>query len=153
MGRIGQGLSVIGLLAIGVFLLRDDLTFGPSSDAQTFLPRPFSICSRGPRTNCVIDGDTIWLNGEKMRFASIDTPEAGQRARCRRERTLAGEATQRLAELLSNEPLSIERTGRDRYDRTLVVVRVGSQDVGQRLVSEGHAQVYRGRDVMKWCRS
>ena len=35
----------------------------------------FSSCHVGGGYNCVVDGDTIWLNGQKIRIADIDTPE------------------------------------------------------------------------------
>ena len=34
----------------------------------------FSFCGESVRTNCVVDGDTFWFNGEKIRVADIDTP-------------------------------------------------------------------------------
>src|SRR4249919_347673 len=35
----------------------------------------FSLCHIGGGQNCVVDGDTIWFNGQKIRLADIDTPE------------------------------------------------------------------------------
>ncbi|HEV7435057.1 MAG TPA: hypothetical protein VGO22_09340, partial [Pseudorhizobium sp.] len=35
----------------------------------------FTVCSAGSRWNCVVDGDTFWLQGVKIRIADIDTPE------------------------------------------------------------------------------
>ena len=34
----------------------------------------FTLCASGPRTNCVVDGDTIYYRGTKIRIADIDTP-------------------------------------------------------------------------------
>jgi hypothetical protein len=34
----------------------------------------FSICGDGRHVNCVVDGDTFWFQGEKIRIADIDTP-------------------------------------------------------------------------------
>ena len=34
----------------------------------------FSICHRGGGTNCVVDGDTAWIGGTKVRVADIDAP-------------------------------------------------------------------------------
>ena len=36
---------------------------------------PFSMCFTGGGYNCVVDGDTIWLQGTKIRIADIDAPE------------------------------------------------------------------------------
>ena len=32
-------------------------------------------CGSGPRNTCVVDGDTIWMDGEKIRMMGYDTPE------------------------------------------------------------------------------
>src|SRR5690606_6704673 len=34
----------------------------------------FSMCGRD-RYTCVVDGDTIWLDGQNLRLQSYDTPE------------------------------------------------------------------------------
>ena len=44
----------------------------------------FGICKSGGGTNCVVDGDTIWYRGSKIRIADIDTPET-HRPRCAAE--------------------------------------------------------------------
>jgi len=43
-----------------------------------------AVCAPGPRDNCVHDGDTVWLAGEKIRIADIDTPELN--GKCEHER-------------------------------------------------------------------
>ena len=35
----------------------------------------FTLCTAAPRETCVVDGDTFWLNGEKVRIADINAPE------------------------------------------------------------------------------
>ncbi len=35
----------------------------------------FSYCHTGGGINCVVDGDTFWIGGEKVRIAGIDAPE------------------------------------------------------------------------------
>ena len=41
----------------------------------TLAAATFALCAEGPRTTCVVDGDTFWLNGEKVRLADINAPE------------------------------------------------------------------------------
>lgn len=97
----------------------------------------------GHRHHCVVDGDTVWWNGEKIRIADIDAPEIN--GRCARERDLAVAARTRLVQLLGARPVTITRTGTDRYGRTLA--RMGN--VGERLIAEGLATRWpRRRD---WC--
>lgn len=42
--------------------------------------RSFPICNGPLRTTCVVDGDTIWMGGVKIRIADIDTPESVNRS-------------------------------------------------------------------------
>jgi micrococcal nuclease len=35
----------------------------------------FALCVASSRITCVVDGDTFWLAGEKVRIADINAPE------------------------------------------------------------------------------
>ncbi len=111
----------------------------------------FTLCSDAPRTTCVVDGDTFWLNGEKVRLADINAPETHS-AGCPAERALGERATRRLLVLLNSGPFSLEITGRatDRYGRALRVAKRGGRSLGQQLVSEGLAEPWQGRRS-DWC--
>ena len=67
-------------------------------------------CGSGERITCVVDGDTIWLNGEKIRMQGYDTPEPTTDI-CggNYERQLAGQATNRLVQLLNEGEFSVQR--------------------------------------------
>ena len=65
----------------------------------------FDICGSIRRT-CVVDGDTFWLDGVKIRIADIDTPEISE-PRCDYEYQLGMRATHRLVELLNAGPFSL----------------------------------------------
>ena len=107
-----------------------------------------TICAPGPRYNCVHDGDTVWLNGEKMRIADIDTPKLN--GQCDYERSTAVRARNRLVQLLNGGKFQIERTGHDRYGRTLAIFRRSGQSIGEQLVSEGLARKWSGHREL-WC--
>lgn len=112
----------------------------------------FSKCGLGTRRNCVVDGDTIYLNGQKIRLAGIDTPETHP-ARCSHEAQLGARATRRLTELLNNGPFTVRSiSGRDedRYGRKLRTLHRGSQSLGAILVAEGLARKWQGRRL-PWC--
>src|SRR3546814_3267065 len=57
-------------------LTSSELTPKFSLVAETSSPR-FELCGMTRRT-CVVDGDTFWLEGEKIRIADIDTPEISE---------------------------------------------------------------------------
>ena len=42
--------------------------------AQSLGNANFGFCHTGGGYNCVVDGDTIWLKGQKIRVADIDAP-------------------------------------------------------------------------------
>ena len=103
-----------------------------------------AVCpTTGTRHHCVIDGDTIWWQGEKIRIAEIDTPEMD--GRCAAERALARQAQARLVELLAEHPVRFKRVGVDRYGRTLATFGA----VSEALISEGLAQPWEERK--EWC--
>lgn len=111
----------------------------------------FEICAPGPRVTCVVDGDTFWLEGTKIRIADINTPETSQPG-CAAEAELGRRATRRLVELLNAGPFALEVNGRetDRYGRALRVVTRKGQSLGAILAAEGLAEHWKGRRS-DWC--
>jgi endonuclease YncB( thermonuclease family) len=113
----------------------------------------FPVCKGPVRVTCVVDGDTFWLRGTKIRIADIDTPEVSQ-PRCPQERALGQRATERMRQLLNAGrfglvPPSDGRT-RDRYGRELRIVTRGGQSLGAVLVREGLAASW-GGTRKAWC--
>lgn len=90
----------------------------------------------------VIDGDTIDIQGVRIRFDGIDAPESRQRCL-----TSAGEAyrcgktsAEALdAFLAQSRPVSCKRTGRDRNRIVAICTRADGTDVNRWLVRNGHA--------------
>lgn len=111
----------------------------------------FGFCHSGGGLNCVVDGDTFWLRGEKIRIADIDAPETHP-PRCAAEAGKGAAATRRLQALLSAGPFALESVDRDtdRYGRKLRVVTRGGESLGGVLVSEGLARWYQG-GRQPWC--
>lgn len=112
----------------------------------------FALCAAGPRTTCVVDGDTFWLEGEKVRIADINAPET-QGAACANEAARGQAASRRLVALLNAGPFSLAAgpRERDRYGRLLRTVMRGGRSLGDQLVAEGLAEPWRGQRG-NWCR-
>lgn len=110
--------------------------------------RAMPICRSSVRHTCVVDGDTIWLDGEKIRLSTFNTAEMD--GACRYEVTLARTAQNRLSQLLSENSFTVTRQGHDRYGRTLAVVAIKGQDVGDILINERLAHRWHGRRE-QWC--
>ena len=102
-------------------------------------------------TNCVVDGDTIYLNGAKVRIAGIDAPETHD-YRCASELALGERAASELQALLNSGAVTMTIIDRDRdkYGRLLRNVSVNGQDVGEALISAGLAREY-GGGRRSWC--
>jgi endonuclease YncB( thermonuclease family) len=113
----------------------------------------FPLC-RGPaRTSCVIDGDTLWYRGEKIRIADINAPETSD-PQCAREAALGRKATLRLQALLNRGPFSLapnpDGRATDVYGRSLYVITRNGDSIGAALVGEGLAENWRGYRG-SWC--
>jgi len=113
--------------------------------------RNFALCHTGGGTNCVVDGDTFWMDGAKIRVADIDAPETHP-SRCPEEARLGRAATLRLQALLSAGPVTLEVPDRatDRYGRALRIATRGGRSLGAQLVDEGLARPWTGRR-QPWC--
>jgi endonuclease YncB( thermonuclease family) len=111
----------------------------------------FGRCHEGGGTNCVVDGDTVWITGRKVRIAGIDAPETHE-PKCPQEAVLGKASADRLQALLNSGTVTATRTGRDRdpNDRLLRNISVDGRDVGQVLVAAGLARRY-GGGKKSWC--
>lgn len=146
--------AILLLLALPFFRpggAADNLLSGTAtSTAAAPYSTRFALCGSGPRIDCVVDGDTFWIGGEKVRIADIDTPELHP-ARCTEEERLGTAAKLRLQELLNAAPFALDRDGTDRYGRTLAIVSRDGRSLGMMLVSEGLARRYAGGRRSGWC--
>ncbi|WP_156316092.1 thermonuclease family protein [Agrobacterium sp. SUL3] len=128
-------------------------TTSPGEAAEHIkLTGAIGICAKAARTTCVIDGDTLWLRGEKIRVADIDTPEISE-PKCTAELQRGNRATARLVALLNEGPFELHGwPGRnvDRYGRKLRVLVRDGRSLGDVLVSEGLARTWSGRRE-PWC--
>jgi micrococcal nuclease len=83
----------------------------------------------------VIDGNTIEVttdnNSQKIVFAGIDCPEAGQQ--------YADKAKRYTEKLLMNEEVTYQITGKDRWGNYIGVVMKGETDPRVELLEEGLA--------------
>jgi micrococcal nuclease len=112
----------------------------------------FHRCIGGARYDCVIDGDTFWYQGEKIRLLGINAPEVGA-PRCAREAALGEKASQRLLVLLNQGPFTLHSNAvdnRDRYDRLLRDVTRNGHSLGETMVAEGLAERWKGYSG-NWC--
>ena len=92
----------------------------------------------------VVDGDTIYLNGEKIRFTGIDTPELKQTCIKAGVINLCGvTAKEILIEKINNNKVECISKGKDQYKRTLAECFVNDESLSSYLVRSGYAFAYR----------
>ncbi|MBB4581556.1 endonuclease YncB(thermonuclease family) [Rhizobium aethiopicum] len=111
----------------------------------------FSFCGSGSHVNCVVDGDTFWFNGQKIRIVDIDTPELSP-PRCEAERIRGEAAKARLLVLLNAGTFSLSAGLRDedKYGRKLRTVTRAGNSLGAILIKEGLARSWDGARH-GWC--
>ena len=124
----------------------------PVAGAVQSIVGKFALCSVAFGRDCVVDGDTIQVNGERIRMVDYDTPEISE-PRCASEYALGEKAKFRLLELLNSGTVEIRPWGArdiDKYGRKLRLVLVDGRSVGDTLISEGMAWPWEGHRHA-WC--
>tara|TARA_B100001173_G_scaffold41897_1_gene32694 strand:- start:117 stop:596 length:480 start_codon:yes stop_codon:yes gene_type:complete len=92
----------------------------------------------------IVDGDTIKINGEKIRFSGIDTPELKQI--CIKQglkKTCGVKAKKILIDKIADNKIVCIREGKDQYRRTLAECFVNNESLSSYLVKSGYAFAYR----------
>lgn len=151
------GLAIFALAGLG-WVVSDQFigSSGPSTISQSSGGSNegrrvnFGMCGRDRHT-CVVDGDTVWLDGVNLRLQSYDTPEPYDDV-CggASEIALAKRASARLLQLLNANAFAVQTSGEDRYGRTLATIRIGGRDVGDILIDEGLARRWPDGEEF-WC--
>ena len=92
----------------------------------------------------VVDGDTIVLNGEKIRFTGIDTPELKQTCLEDDQEVACGMTAKILLikKIGKHTPECISE-GKDAYKRTLAECFINGESLSAFLVRSGYAFAYR----------
>ena len=128
------------------------ILFSPKFENARRLARPSSVfvlvtlaisthaTTRSGTVERVIDGDTIVFQGigtktQRVRLADIDTPELDQ--------PWGEEAKAALKVWAENRKAEIRIVDTDRYGRSVATLRIDGENINRRLVTEGHAWVYR----------
>ena len=121
--------SSIYIIIIFIYLMNS--SFSISKDVYTSLK--------------IIDGDTIILNSEKIRFYGIDTPEKKQK--CKDKNGLSYPcglvATNELKKIIISGKLFCKKKSTDRYRRSISTCYVNGIDISSLMVKNGWALAYR----------
>lgn len=138
-------LLVLLLLPFSVFAAKKDIVYGNITPS---------------RINAIYDGDTFYVDVDewpdvigkniKVRISGIDTPEI--RTKCKEEKRLGRLAKQFAVERLrAAKKVELKNLKRGKYFRVIADVYVDGLDLGEMLISAGHARRYDGGTREAWC--
>lgn len=95
-------------------------------------------------TASVIDGDTIDLHGQRIRFFGIDAPESRQTCQRDGKDYLCGkEASMALADLIGTQTVTCKKKDKDPYQRIVAICWAGETELNRWMVANGYAVAYR----------
>ena len=92
----------------------------------------------------VVDGDTIKISGEKIRFSGIDAPELNQNCIKNKKKISCGIlAKEALIKKIGSKIPKCINEGKDIYKRTLAECFINGESLSAFLVRSGYAFAYR----------
>lgn len=109
-------------------------------------PGTFAFCGRSGLNNCVMDGNTFWMKGVRMKLAGIEVPQTDQ-ARCMEERARGFTAKVRLRDMLNSGGFQVAAGGQGAEVKALSRSGVSFAD---QLIREGLAR-RAGSASPSWC--
>lgn len=90
------------------------------------------------------DGDSLTVNGERVRLFGIDAPEFDQTCTKDGKRWACGSASaEQLRKLVTGRTVRCHRVGTDQHDRTLARCSIGETDINRHMVAIGYAVAFR----------
>lgn len=109
-------------------------------------PGAFAFCGRSGLNNCVMDGNTFWMKGVKMKLAGIEVPQTDQ-ARCMEERARGFSAKVRLRDMLNSGSFQVAAGGQGAEVKAMSKSGISFAD---QLIKEGLAR-RAGSASPSWC--
>lgn len=109
----------------------------------------FGQCYEATGPNCVLTGDTITVDGARVRIAGIEAP-AIQGSACPEERNRGIDSALRLADRLNSGAITLGPVQRDASGRAARTVEVKGEDVGQWMLNAGLA--HEAGSGLGWCK-
>ena len=131
--------AVIGGL-IGNFLPNNNA--GPSAENTNALALPSKNTISGiPK---VTDGDTIKINGTRIRFHGIDAPESRQNCLDNEGKvwSCGTASTSYLKSIVSNKMVTCEQRDIDKYGRVVAVCSIDGKDINGLMVEAGFSLAF-----------
>lgn len=130
--------ALIGLVATGLYVVTHHRARLPGLDV--FRPE-----TRIDGRVHISDGDSLVIDGERIRLIGIDAPELDQTCvQANAPYPCGAEAKRHLAGLIGDRPVACASRKRDKYHRLLAVCRAGDVELNAAMVRDGWAIAYGG---------
>ena len=149
--EIWLGVTGVVLFAMVIALVTAGFSVVTGFDGGAAGPKNverFGQCYNSDITDCVIDGDTIYLGGKKVQIAGMNAPRI-QGAQCEAERSRGIDSAIRLAEILNRGTVTLGVAAHEPDGRLRRKVEVDGEDVGAAMFDAGAARVL-GSEA-GWC--
>ena len=148
--QLWGGITGIVLIAVTLVILAVGISFATFSraDASATGPR-FGQCYNAYGPNCVLTGDSLYVDGDKVQIAGLDVP-AITAAKCPEERERGIDAALHLTALLNGGEVTESSPYRDFYGRTVRKVFVNGDDVAGKMITGEFGRRYDGGE-QGWC--
>jgi endonuclease YncB( thermonuclease family) len=93
----------------------------------------------------IFDGDTIEVEGQRIRLHGIDAPETDQKCFDAREKSYAcgKQAVDALRKLIRGQPVTCTGKIRDEYDRLIAVCETSKTNLNREMVENGWAVAFK----------
>lgn len=111
--------------------------------AGMFLMPPSAAAMEASGVPKITDGDTLSINGQKVRLYGIDAFENGQSCERGSRRYNCGLSAENALQTLSQHGVRCTGDSFDDYDRLLAVCYAGDIEINAALVETGHALAFR----------
>ena len=141
---IAAALLLFGIYAAMQYFMpqRMEAALSNTPPRQSNEATPAQLSGRGSSLY-IYDGDTIAIQGLRIRLKGMDTPETQQNCQLDGKDYACGRtATTELRKLIGNQTVTCTADGRDRYDRILAFCKAGETDLNRTLVEKGWAVSY-----------
>ena len=127
------GVLTVAAVLVAVIVGVSYFTFFRSS-AEDATPR-FGQCYNAEASNCVVDGSTAFIAGERVEIAGLVAPRIRD-GQCEAEKSLGISAAMSLADLLNSGPVTVSAPFTDEFGRTAQTVKAGGKDVAEALIDQ-----------------
>jgi micrococcal nuclease len=145
------GVALFAIVSAAIIFGFSEITSHRASDkAEQADDARFGQCYNHMGPNCVIDGDTAYIAGEKVEIAGMNSPGIVG-ANCDAERSRGIAAAVQLVEILNGGTVTLGGSVHGRDGRMLRSVSVDGRDVGRAMVAAGVVRDPDQGPTSDWC--